>query len=41
MSYHDMKNPTGGVHMRHVIKASDPNIDFQIINFTALSVVDV
>ena len=25
MSSHDMKNPTGGVHMRHVIELPDPN----------------
>jgi len=25
MSSHDMKNPTGGVHMEHVIEPPDPN----------------
>ena len=25
MSSHDMKNPTGGVNMRHVIESPDPN----------------
>ena len=25
MSSHDMKNPTGGVDMRHVIEMPDPN----------------
>jgi hypothetical protein len=25
MSSHDMKNPTGGVHMGHVIEPPDPN----------------
>jgi len=25
MSSHDMKNPTGGVHMGHVMESPDPN----------------
>jgi len=28
MSSHDMKNPNGGVNMRHVTEPPDPNVGF-------------
>ncbi len=27
MSFHDMKNPNGGVNMEHVIEKPDPNVN--------------